>query len=300
MKERSDRNRAWTSNQRDEFDRCLEALLDQTQLKSRKEWAEFLDVTESAISQWIKGDTLPRPSVLRQIWQYVVDAKIESAVVDDFIAMAEKPSHTVSRHSGRIGPSVKAYIMRPIFDQFWRRFQELPLLEQERVLEEAKDLITPVKKPVITDVTRSFSSALPARQPWPPARSRAERIPFCGNDRLVLEKAMVVAKEFVRTRNQTRLTSIVSEVVARLRRDDESIVSSLPVLPQEILAGFLTDSNYTVLAQVEGHDVPVTVEGDNVASVLEVAVEEDVFIRPANSFDRRPSRPKRSRDLIAK
>ncbi len=56
---------------------ALKALLDETNLFDRREWAQFLNVSESAISQWVGDKTIPRADLLYMI----IDVLAESTDV---------------------------------------------------------------------------------------------------------------------------------------------------------------------------------------------------------------------------
>src|SRR5262245_8795897 len=54
-------------DQRSPFATALARLLDDTSLLTRQQWAELLDVSPAAISQWVNDKTIPRPEVLRMV-----------------------------------------------------------------------------------------------------------------------------------------------------------------------------------------------------------------------------------------
>src|SRR5215469_12947933 len=64
-------------DQRSPFATALARLLDDTNLLTRQQWAELLDVSPAAISQWVNDKTIPRPEVLRM----VIDALEENSVL---------------------------------------------------------------------------------------------------------------------------------------------------------------------------------------------------------------------------
>jgi transcriptional regulator with XRE-family HTH domain len=67
------------------FKLALSNLLDDTETFSRKEWANYLLVSEPAISQWTKGKTLPRAEHLKSILLYLEN--FERETVQDCLYM---------------------------------------------------------------------------------------------------------------------------------------------------------------------------------------------------------------------
>ena len=56
------------------FAEALEGLLDATELYTRREWAKLLGIKDSAISQWLSEETIPRASDLNMIYVTVEKA----------------------------------------------------------------------------------------------------------------------------------------------------------------------------------------------------------------------------------
>src|SRR3954462_4826894 len=109
--------------------------------RSRSKWSSELGVSQAAISQWVQGSTLPRPELLRKIWQTVRMRDNTSQIMRGFVEMASKPAAEVSRHQARIGATVAEYITRPEFETLWNRLRVLPLDEQESCLSKAFELL---------------------------------------------------------------------------------------------------------------------------------------------------------------
>lgn len=77
----------------EEFLKNLKVLLDDTGKLSRTEWADYLFVSTSAISQWVKGKTIPSPEHLGKIILYnerFSDKKTKMAVAQ-FHSIADNP-----------------------------------------------------------------------------------------------------------------------------------------------------------------------------------------------------------------
>src|SRR3712207_1433798 len=98
------------------FAAVIKALLDETNLFNRREWAEFLGVTESAISQWVGDKTIPRPDLLYMIVDVLEQSTdIPEAPLESFKDMARRVATEVSPHGRRMLPTVWAYMTRPAF-----------------------------------------------------------------------------------------------------------------------------------------------------------------------------------------
>jgi len=75
------------------FSKALADLLDETNIFTRKEWANYLLVSEPAISQWVKGKTMPNPEILKSILLYLENFERGSVqyYVYEFHLMADMP-----------------------------------------------------------------------------------------------------------------------------------------------------------------------------------------------------------------
>ncbi len=76
-----------------QFISCFTKLLDETGKMSRNEWADYLCVSPSAITQWVKGQTIPRSEHLEQIILYIERFKDKDtlSILNEFYKMADKP-----------------------------------------------------------------------------------------------------------------------------------------------------------------------------------------------------------------
>lgn len=124
------------SQNRSEFAQLLRRLLDETDIFSRSQWAEFLNVSTAAISQWLNDTTVPRPELLRMILDLVRSAdNAPQELLQEFGEMAAKPAASVSpRHGKKFGESVNAYLIRPLLEGFLLDLKELKAEKQARVL----------------------------------------------------------------------------------------------------------------------------------------------------------------------
>lgn len=120
------------------FASTLRRLLDETGVFTRSEWAEFLHVTESAISQWVCDNTLPRAEHLRKImWVLRTADDVPARIIAAFDQMAAMPADEVSPHRKNLGSTVGDYMINPLLDAFLRDLRRLDPPAREKFLLEA-------------------------------------------------------------------------------------------------------------------------------------------------------------------
>src|SRR6516165_1399818 len=94
-------------DQRSPFAAALVRLIDDTELMTRQQWAELLDVSPAAISQWVNDKTIPRPEVLRMIIDALEeDPDLAARVLGEFKEISRRPSAEVSPNGDRMSPSI--------------------------------------------------------------------------------------------------------------------------------------------------------------------------------------------------
>jgi transcriptional regulator with XRE-family HTH domain len=146
------RTKSKTQREHGEFANALRALLDESQVFTRAQWAEFLGVTEPAISQWVNDDTLPRADNLRMIIDVLQESdEVNPELLQRFRTMASRPAHEVSPHGDRLGRSVAHYLLKPLLEGFLRNLNSIEPDKQERVLLGAMDLCGAVWEDRIED-----------------------------------------------------------------------------------------------------------------------------------------------------
>ena len=106
-----DIHRRDAGHNRSPFAAALAGLLDDTACFTRAEWARFLGVSTSDLSQWVNDETVPRADLLRMM----VDVLQSSADVPEeplaaFEQMAARPAREVSPLGGRMTPTVAEYL----------------------------------------------------------------------------------------------------------------------------------------------------------------------------------------------
>jgi GAF domain-containing protein/predicted DNA-binding transcriptional regulator AlpA len=119
------------------FAMALAAILDDTQIFTRRQWAEFLDISESAISQWVTDKTLPRPEHLRKIVRFLQDSDgVPPELLFGFSEVCALPARQVSPLSARLGEdrTFDQYMLRPLRNALQSTLSALPAAQQEQVL----------------------------------------------------------------------------------------------------------------------------------------------------------------------
>ena len=119
------------------FAAALTALLDDTGILKRREWAEFLHISESAISQWVGDKTLPRPEHLKKIVRFLQDSDgVPEAPVCDFLQMSSLPARQITPLSERLGEdrTIDQYMLRPLRNALQITLSGLPAASQEEIL----------------------------------------------------------------------------------------------------------------------------------------------------------------------
>ena len=79
------------------FQKSLTALLEKTNVCTKEQWANYLFVSESAISQWVNGKTIPKAENLQFIILRLENSKEDAIqnILNDFYIMADKPINSV-------------------------------------------------------------------------------------------------------------------------------------------------------------------------------------------------------------
>ena len=113
----------------------LERLLDETELFTREQWAVYLHVTQSSLSQWIHDKTIPKAQYLVMIVD-ILRASIHTplGILDDFDRIAQMPSSHISPHSARLGNMLLDYMNAERMKQFFQTLKPLPVDIQEKIL----------------------------------------------------------------------------------------------------------------------------------------------------------------------
>jgi hypothetical protein len=128
-------------DQRSPFAAALVRLIDDTELMTRQQWAELLDVSPAAISQWVNDKTIPRPEVLRMIIDALEeDPDLAARVLGEFKEISRRPSAEVSPNGDRMSPSIGHYVVKPLLQGFLRNLGGLDFEAQESILYQASDM----------------------------------------------------------------------------------------------------------------------------------------------------------------
>lgn len=116
----------------------LERLLDETKLFTRQEWARYLHVTQSTLSQWTHDKTIPMAKHLVMIVD-TLRASIHTpmGILEDFYKIVQMPSSHISPHGARLGDNVLAYMNEERRKDFLQTLKQLPVEIQERIILES-------------------------------------------------------------------------------------------------------------------------------------------------------------------
>jgi transcriptional regulator with XRE-family HTH domain/energy-coupling factor transporter ATP-binding protein EcfA2 len=118
------------------FGSALAGLIDRTGVFSRSEWATYLGISESAISQWIHGHTVPRADLLKTIYQTLLHtAGVPREPLEEFQRVAELPAATVSLLGTRMEPTVSEYMKRGGLGDLGRQLRAMNAKEKRTFLE---------------------------------------------------------------------------------------------------------------------------------------------------------------------
>lgn len=121
---------------------ALASLLDDTRVLSRRQWAELLHISESAISQWVGDKTLPRPEHLRKIVRFLQDSDdVPQAPGREFSRLSSLPARQVTPLGDRLGEdrTLDQYMLRPLRVALQISLSGLPAARQEEILLSAND-----------------------------------------------------------------------------------------------------------------------------------------------------------------
>jgi transcriptional regulator with XRE-family HTH domain len=126
-----------TTSSRSPFAAALARLLDDTCYFTRSEWARFLGVSASAISQWVNDRTVPRADLLRIIIDVLRTSDgVPPEPLMHFDELANRPAAEVSSLGARMMPTVGEYLRRSTFASLGRDLRKLSAQQQETVLAE--------------------------------------------------------------------------------------------------------------------------------------------------------------------
>lgn len=118
----------------------LTGLLDDTNLFSREQWAEILNVSMPALSQWVNDQTIPRALVLWSLIRIVTERAKGGQFSEPYkayLAIADLPGPEISPHGERIGKSLKHYMIVHLRDVFLANLDAMSAAKQEEILSSA-------------------------------------------------------------------------------------------------------------------------------------------------------------------
>jgi hypothetical protein len=121
---------------------AIRALLDDSKLLSRKQWAELLGVTPSALSLWVNDRSLPSSIHLSEVWDFVrSSSSVPEEVLQQFRNVADLPVRKVTPLFERIRKekTVSQYMLRPLRDAMLATLSTLPAHVQEEAMFEMSE-----------------------------------------------------------------------------------------------------------------------------------------------------------------
>ena len=100
------------------FSKAIERLLDETELFSRREWANLLDVSVPEIERWLKEESLPRSDHLCMLWSFIELhlGDIPEGPISFFKEIANYPAEKVSAFGEQMMPNVWEYMQKPVIE----------------------------------------------------------------------------------------------------------------------------------------------------------------------------------------
>jgi transcriptional regulator with XRE-family HTH domain len=130
--------RALGTSKRSQFAQALVGLLDDVGFYTREEWAEFLRISPSAISQWVNDKTLPRADLLAMVLDLLRLRGGETAkeALKYFDHVAALPVAEVSPLGARMAPNVASYMEANSFATLGSQLRGLSREQQHAALRE--------------------------------------------------------------------------------------------------------------------------------------------------------------------
>jgi hypothetical protein len=118
------------------FAKVLQQLLDETEFYTRREWSQFLGVSEPALSQWVNDRTVPRADLLRMAVELLkarggMPAQKALAALEDIM---DEPAGDVSPIGSRFAPDLRSYLRVRSLTEEGRSLRALPVAEQIALL----------------------------------------------------------------------------------------------------------------------------------------------------------------------
>lgn len=118
------------------FAEALRALLDDTNLFERHEWAKFCGASPEKLRDWLRDEALPKPSNLALIWIVLEESSgIPQEPLEKFKEMTRMPARKVSPFGVQMLPTVHQYVKRGTFDELSNILAKRSPEERAKLLE---------------------------------------------------------------------------------------------------------------------------------------------------------------------
>lgn len=100
------------------FVKAIKGLLDDTNLFTRTQWANLLDVSNSEINRWLSEKDIPRSDHLTMIYSILTmqENKVPQEPISFFKEIANCPADKVSKYGNRMLPTVWEYMQKPVVE----------------------------------------------------------------------------------------------------------------------------------------------------------------------------------------
>jgi hypothetical protein len=166
------------------FAAAIAAILDPSLTCSKKEWAERLQVSTAALSQWINDQSIPRPETLNALLEIARTFPKAAEAVKRFQAVLDLPVHEVtqrmkterSRLEKRSVSCLGDYMLEPKFDRFLATYSRLSPKGREAALSLALTVAEPPALSQPPVVSPDPLDHLLVRQLFPRLRDPSERV----------------------------------------------------------------------------------------------------------------------------
>lgn len=113
---------------------ALKDLLDATEFYTRLQWAQFFDIEESTIHEWITDTALPSSGTLRMMLDILHSRARVREPLDRFNKLTKRPSTEISPLGEFMAPTVEDYLSSMTLSAFGKRLRRLSPEQQIRVL----------------------------------------------------------------------------------------------------------------------------------------------------------------------
>ena len=131
------------------FAASVAAIIDHPETCSRKEWAQKLNVSTAALSQWTNDISIPHPATLNALIEVARGYPGAADAVSEFLDVTSLPVH---KATSRIKPQRRRledrslsclgdYLLEPKLDRFLQVYSGLTVTQKEAALDRALKVV---------------------------------------------------------------------------------------------------------------------------------------------------------------